>query len=288
MGQFIAYDFEFDGIPSQRFDLKIITFDDGSLFDGVGSNSVEIISQSVLRKSVPYYLGRTQPTVLEFDLTFGTARPISGMERDIISAWLFGRAGYKNLTIMQDDLNGAYFKCFMQDPVPQYIGGLNYAFKCTVICDSPWAYSPQHRFFQTITGITGQYSYEFDIYNNSSEDEYLYPEIRCYFSHANAGNKEYLELYNITDQNRLSTFGQRTTILGMFLTGDELFVNNDLQIVSGIRGTTGEAITGILTNCNKNWFRLLPGLNSIGVDINILNDTIDFQLTWTDRLKIGG
>src|SRR5512135_1530295 len=101
MASFYAYDFMYDDIPSQRFDLKIVTFEDGGLFSGVGSANVNILSQRVLRKSKIYYLGRTQEPVLEFPLTFASYKPITALDRNKISDWLFGRNGYKKLYIMQ-------------------------------------------------------------------------------------------------------------------------------------------------------------------------------------------
>jgi len=120
MASFYAYDFMYDDIPSQRFDLKIITFDDGSLFSGVGSSDVNILNQKVLRKSKPYYLGRTQEPVLEFPLTFGRAEPVSALDRDLISAWYSVGQLIKKLYIMQGRFKCAYFNCLLKEPEPQY------------------------------------------------------------------------------------------------------------------------------------------------------------------------
>ena len=132
----------FDNIPSQQFGLKIINFDSSGVESGVGSSNVNILTQQVLRKAKPYYLGRIQDEVLEFPLSFASENPIDGRDRNIISKWLFGRSEYKPLTIIQDDLNGAWFNCFLTDPEPVYIGNVTYGFKCKVVCDSPFAYSP--------------------------------------------------------------------------------------------------------------------------------------------------
>jgi hypothetical protein len=281
MANFYAYDFMYDDIPSQRFDLKIITFEDGGLFNGVGSSDINILTQRVLRKSTPYYLGRTQEPVLEFPLTFGTAAPISGMDRDIISAWLFGRSVYKKLYILQDDLNGAYFNCFLTKPEPLYVGNLNYAFQCTVVCDSPFAYAPE-KFISGSIVTSGSYN----LYNSSSEDEYLYPTVSFRIVD---GEIEYLygvevgftfSITNVTDSNRIFSFE------GLAI-GDEIYVNNDLQIVSGLN-TSSEppvTLTGLLNKfIDKKWLRLLPKNNVILIE----GPTVSFQLTWSEKLKIGG
>lgn len=272
MSIFYAYDFIYDDVSSKQFDLKIITFDDGSPLSGAGSADIEVISQRVLRKSRPYYLGRIEKAPLEFSLTFGRAQTISAMDRDLISNWLFGRSEYKKLYILQDDMNGAYFNCFLAEPKPVYIGGINYAFECTVTCDSPYAYS-----YPKIT--SGSYGASgsgvevdtFRIYNYSSEDNYLYPDIS--FKMKSSGS--YITLINQNDDNREFTFG----ISGSPLAGEEeISVDNDLQII--------ESSTGLrrVSHFNKNWFRLVPKMNVV-----TLEGPVDWiSIRRTERFKIGG
>lgn len=302
MSSFYAYDFIYDGIPSQKFALKIITFEDGGLFNGIGSSEVNIIEQRVLRKSKPYYLGRTQETKLEFPLTFGTYQPISGMERDLISAWLFGRSEYKKLYILQDDLNGAYFNCFMNNPEPLYIGGVNYAFECNVICDSPWAYSSPRSVSGSAIGWNPDgYDKYFTIYNGSSEDEYLYPTIDITVGQVNSPNVGEFNLTNFNDLSGPEVFTVEQSS-GKWITfrlprifsfnnlqeNDCIHIDNDLQIISGSRIGAGP-ISGLLSKFNKNWFRLLPGINEIGIIFEDENDSsVYYNILWTERMKIGG
>jgi hypothetical protein len=281
MSQFYTFDFEFDGVPSHRFDLKIVTFEDGGVFNGVGSSDVNILEQRVLRKSKPYYLGRTQETKLEFPLTFGRAEPVSALDRDMISAWLFGRSGYKKLYILQDDLNGAYFNCFLTKPEPLYIGGLNYAFTCQVICDSPWAYGPEHIISGSFANGGGDGVPQFiEIYNSSSEDEYLYPEIN--FTISDTPSVPSISLINISGSCQFSF-----TDLSA---GEEIIVDNDLQtiystlVVDG--GSEGPTTTHPkrISNFSKSWFRLVPRYNNISINANLSS----FEIKYTERFKIGG
>ena len=270
MASFYAYDFIYDDTPSQKYDLQIITFEDGGVVSGVGSSNTNIITKSVMRKSKVYYLGRKQEPVLEFPLTFGRKESISGMERDAISKWLFGRAEYKKLYILQDDLDGAYFNCFLTNPTPLYIGNLNYAFQCTVSCDSPFAYSPE----KTISGTYSDFTnlqYTETVYNASSEEDYIYPNIN--FVMGSSGST--ISIKNVTDDNRTFTFGSDGYPL---LQDEEIDVNNDLQII--------ESSTGLrrMSHFNNNWFRLLPGPNQIVVSGSVAS----FEITYNERLKIGG
>lgn len=292
MSSFYAYDFIYDGIPSQKFALKIITFEDGGLFNGIGSSEVNIIEQRVLRKSKPYYLGRTQETKLEFPLTFGTYQPISGMERDLISAWLFGRSEYKKLYILQDDLNGAYFNCFMNNPEPLYIGGVNYAFQCNVVCDSPWAYGSPHSASGSAIGWNpAGYDTYFTIYNGSSEDEYLYPTIDFTIGETNSSLGGMLYLTNFSDVSGTVNI-PRVFLFQNLEKDNSIHVDNDLQIISGstVVGDSGGSpiLTGLLSKFNKNWLRLLPGVNEFGIIFREYDDTLYYNISWTERMKIGG
>lgn len=266
LANFYAYDFEFDGQSSQLYDMKIISFDDGGLFSGVGSSDVEIYTQKVLRKAKSYYLGRSQQKVLEFDLTFGSARPISGLDRDVISAWMFGKSSFKPLRILQDDLNGAWFNCFLTKPEPQYIGGINYAFKCTVVCDSPFAYSFPRTITETFDGDEN-INKVINIYNNSSEDDYLYPIVSF---ELNLIGSNFL-IKNNTDNGREFYFQN-------LYPHEKIVIDNDLQTIVSSTGLHR------LSNFNKKWFRLVPRLNNLTIQSGIGTYTI----TYTERLKIGG
>ena len=215
-------------------------------------------------------MGRSQEPVLEFPLTFGTYSEITALDRDLISAWLFGRNEYKKLYILQDDLNGAYFNCFLKNPIPLYVGNINYAFQCTVVCDSPFAYGYEKVISGSYTSsLTSTY---IDVYNNSSEDDYLYPEISFQM---NDGGTSF-SLTNTSDSDRLFAFG--TSSGSPLLTNEEIYVDNDLQIIN--------SSTGLLrvSHFNKNWLRLIPGKN-----IFFLNSRLSwFEIKFRERFKVGG
>ena len=270
MASFYTTDFEFDGKSSQEFNLKIINFDSSGISSGIGSSDVEILSQRVLRKAKPYFLGRIQSTNLEFPLTFGTASPISGMDRDLISAWLFGRNTYLPLYILQDDLNGAMFNCFLTKPEPTYIGNIQYAFKCNVTCDSPFAYSPIKVVTQTFSASAIEY-YDFEIYNSSSDDDFLYPVVE--FELNTIG--DYFKLKNLDDT---SGSVAREFIFTGLQASEKITVDNDIQTITSDTGLLR------LPLFNKKWFRLLPRQNRLHIESGIGT----FTITYRERLKIGG
>lgn len=284
MANFYAYDFEFDGMPSQMYDLKIISFDDGGLFNGAGSSDIDIISQRVLRKSKPYYLGRIQNRVLEFTLTFGRAQPISAIERSAISKWLFGRANYKKLIILQDDLLGAYFNCFLTNPEPIYIGGVNYAFQVKVTCDSPFAYRDKTILFRSqMPGLSNKTTITFD--NNSAEEAYIYP-VLTYTLYDGANTINFRKFHSVDGSNSVPG-DYLDTRFGNLEANSSGTINNDTQVLDIV------PLTGTMLQCfsSKNWLKLTPGTNKVTIDAAAggtwgkqFEATIEFQ----ERLKVGG
>lgn len=274
MSNFYAYDFIFDNIPSQTFDIKIMSLDSEGVIGGVGSSDVNIITQRVLRKSKPYYLGRTQEPVLEFPLMFGSPNEIDAIDRDIISKWLFGRKGYKKLYILQDDLQGLYFNCFLTKPEPIYIGNINYAFQCTVVCDSPWAYGEPRKYEITPSDVQEQNHFYF--YNASSEDDYIYPKVTIWTDGtSDMENYRLLRFQNLSESNRNTRYRK-------LLETDIIEINNDLQT---IKSNYYSSSNSYMQYFNKNWLRLLPGRNHFVWQAVCIEK---FEVYYIERFKVGG
>ena len=273
MAQFYSYDFEFDNLPSQNFGLKIVNFDAGGLYSGVGSSDPTIHTQKVLRQDKVYDLGVSQDQVLSFPLIFASENPISGEDRNIISNWLFGRSSRKVLKIIQDDLNGAWFNVFLTKPEPYYIGNINYGFKCVVQCDSAFAYSPQKTVTKTYTG-NNVITDNIVIYNNSSNDDYLYPNIS--FSLNAVGNSFSIKNYDDVDISSGSPVVRDFFFSGL-QANETVNINGDTKTIVSSTGLRR------LANFNKKWFRLLPRANHLYIESGIGTFTIQYF----ERAKIG-
>lgn len=274
MSQFTALDFEFAGIPSQNFDLRIINFDSGGLYSGVGSSDPTIHTQKVYRQDKVYDLGVSQDQVLTFPLIFASENPLSGMDRNIISNWLFGRSSRNKLKIIQDDLNGAWFNVFLTKPEPYYIGNINYGFKCIVQCDSAFAYTP----LKTVTKTYANNNVITDdiiIYNSSANDDYLYTDIS--FALNTVGNS--FEIINYDD---VETISGSPVYRNFFFSGlqanETITINGDTKTIVSSTGLRR------LSNFNKKWFRLLPRANHLHIESGIGT----FTITYYERVKIGG
>jgi hypothetical protein len=155
----------------------------------------------------------------------------------------------------------------LKEPEPQYIGNMNYAFTCSISCDSPFAYGPQ----KTITGSLSNEYKAIEIYNSSSEEEYLYPTVHFVIS-----GGAYLSYYmtNYTDNERITSFVDIPATSEI-----EMTVDNDFQMITS-------DTTGLLTYFNNNWFRLLPKYNLVTL---YSPQTVSlFEIKYTERFKIGG
>ncbi len=265
MSSFYTYDFLFDNVPSQTYNIQIANFDGGGLFSGVGAPDASIHSQKVYRQDKEYYFGRSLDTVLEFPISFASKNVLSGMDRALISKWLFGRSGYKKFQIIQDDLNGAWFNCMFINPTPLYVGNINRGFTARCKCDSPYAYSPLRTVSRTFSG-NNIITYDFTIYNDSDNDDYLYPNIS--FELNTVGNS--FSMVNSDDDDREFLF------TGL-LASEKIVIDSTLQTVTSSTGLLR------LSNFNKHWLRLVPGINHLHVESGVWT----FTITYYNRVAVG-
>lgn len=274
MANFYTTDFELDGIPSQNFNLKIVNFDSGGLYSGVGSSDPTIHTQKVYRQDKVYDLGVSQDQILSFPLIFASPTVLSGIDRDIISNWLFGLSSRKKLKIIQDDLNGVWFNVFLTKPEPYYVGNLNVGFKCLAQCDSAFGYSPIRIVTKTYTG-NNVITDDIVIYNKSSNDDYLYANIS--FALNAVGNS-----FSITNSDDVETISgssvAREFLFSGLLANETITINGDTKTITSSTGLRR------LSNFNKKWFRLVPRANHLHIESGIGT----FTITFFERSKIGG
>ena len=274
MSQFYTYDFEFDEIASQTFGLQIVNFDSGGLYNGVGSSDPTIHTQKVYRQDKVYDLGVSQDQVLSFPLIFASQEPISGLDRNIISNWLFGRSSRKKLKIIQDDLNGAWFNVFLTKPEPYYVGNVNIGFKCVAECDSAFAFSPLRTVTKTYTG-NNVITDDIIIYNDSANDDYLYTNIS--FALNAVGNS-----FSITNSDDIETISGSSVAREFLFSG--LLANETVTINGDTKAITSSTRLRRLDKFNKKWFRLVPRVNRLHIESGIGT----FTITYYSRVKIGG
>lgn len=262
---FFGYNFTFAGIPSETYNLGIVNFDTGMITSPAG-NTVEIYKEEIFRRAKPYFYGVSPRPVLEFPITIGTPDIIDGYTRSLIEKWLFGQQTYQKLQIVQGDIQNSYYNCFLTEQESYAIGNIKYGFNCKVVCDSPYAWDYPSSLVKTYSPSTIT-TESFNFYNLSTTNSYLYPFIS--FTLNSIGTN--ITLINNTDNGRIFTFG--TGLLPILTANETITVDNDLQIITSSLGTT----TYRLSSFNKNWFRLVSGINNITITGGISNLTMTTQ-----------
>jgi phage-related protein len=263
---FWAKSFIFDGIPSEIYDMRVFSFEAGGLVNSPAGANIEIFDKQIYRKPKPYFYGVSQRPVLQFPLTFGSFNVVNGDSRSLIKKWLFGNLNYKILQLVQCDLDGIYFNCFLTDPSDLYVANVNYAFSCTVTCDAPWGWEYPKTITHTYSGSSIQ-NRSFTFNNLSDDLDYMYPTLS--FTLNSLGGD--FTLTNASDSSRIFKFTGLSA-------GETITVDNYRQIITSSTGLYR------ISNFNLNWFRLLSNLNNL----SYVGAIDSFSMTYQEARKIGG
>lgn len=260
---FWARTFVFDGIPSETYNLFLISEDANGVLENTGSNSVDLFTQEVYRRPVPYFFGTQQTPVLEFSLNFASLKPIdAGIQRKI-QKWLFGHSQYKKLQVMQCDMDDVYFNCILSNPKAITVGNFAYMFRCTVTCDAPWAWGNWHT--TSFGPIVDSQIIEYE--NTSDNNFYTFPLIEVVLSNTGAS----FSITNITDNNSFTSFSS-------LLQNETITIDSDRSIIKSSTGLRR------FSNFKGNMPRLLPGFNKLQID----GDIEKLSITMRDAKKVTG
>lgn len=255
----------YDGVPSSLYDLRIMDFETSGDVDSPAGGSIEIFEKFIYRKPKSFYFGRSQNIPLEFELTLGSKDPIDGVTRSAIQKLFLGRASYKNFQIVQDDIMLIKFETLFTEATNKYIGNVQRAITLHGHCNSPYGETFPKTVTRTFEG-EGLVNYNFEIYNNSDNDDYIYPEIE--FSLNSVGND--FQIINYSDDNRTFFF-------------DDLQPNETITVDNYRQSVVSDTGLTRLSSFNKKWFRLKQGNNSLNVQSGIGT----FTITYSELRSIG-
>jgi len=264
---FYGANFIFNSIPSESYSLQIIDFQrtSGAASSSSG-NSTEINQKWIYRRTSPFHFGNSQNIPLEFDLSIGYNNFVSFIDIQNVSKWLLGQSTYKKLIICQDDLQGVYWNVIFTNSETIFVGNKATGLKLHAVADAPWAHTEEQSFDYSFTPDAVQ-SFDFEFYNSSDNNNYLYPTIE--FTLNSLGSD--FTLTNTTDDGREFIFTGLSASEG-------ITVNNSLQTISSTTGLYR------LSYFNKHWFRFLPGLNSLSI-----TSAISFvEFTYSFARAVGG
>jgi len=249
----------YDSIPSETFNLEILGLDTtGAESPNDGSGKLSIVEQYIYGRPKPYFYGVYFNSRLSFPVSFFSPTEVTAVDLSYIQRWLFARSGYKQLAIIQPDMDDVYFNCILTDPQVVRRGNLIYGVNGTVNCDSEFAWTyPKTLSYSYSSAPSGS---GLIFYNNSHYDGYLYPSMT--FTMKSGGGD--LTITNTSDNSRQFIF----TSLG---SGEIITIDNDKKIISSSLGYRR------LANFNKNFMRFVPGVNSLSITGNIGAMTITYQ-----------
>ncbi len=256
---FYGSSFIYDGVASELYDLRIFEFEPSNPASSPVAGDASINEKWLYRRETPYFYGRYYETPLEFDFTVGSFSYIDGGARHAIESWLLGRAGYKQLRIVQDDIYEIVFNAIFTLSTHLYVGNLNYALTLHARCDRPWGlyYPPTLKKTYLAGGMSDSFSY----FNDSSYEGYNKPII-TFTTDVSASSTNYFSIINTSDSNREFRFDKLNPI-------ETITVDNDRGIITSDAGLLR------MGNFNKNFFRLVQGRNDLVLTGYITDFTID-------------
>lgn len=255
-----GYSFIFDGIPSQTYGLRIVSFESSS-YRYEGGSSMELVRSRSARGLKTKILGATPSNPLEFELEVMCEYELGTVQTMVVKDWLFGHLKYKKLQIMREDLSGYYFNCILNNPEDIQINGNN-GWKFTVVCDAGGAWeNPQTIHFEPTDESIIM------INNTSGNNDYTYPSVE--FTLAESGAD--FALINQSDDNREFAF---TGLTG----GETITISGETKIVRSSLGANR------LGNFNKKFLRLIRGVNIV----KVVGDISSLDITITNFRRLGG
>lgn len=254
---FFGTEFVLDGVPSTAYNLFISNMNGGDLDLVPASSTLEIYEDFVYRKSKPYYYGAAQNQVLEFTLEITSPDPMDVRTASVAKKWLFGRLERKQLQIVQNDFTDVYFNCHLVEPEEMKVGNKIHGFSCTVHCDSPFAWEYERTLTKTYSD--DEIFDEFYFYNDSDDDDYLYPKIQVTIN-ASGGT---FSILNITES--------RTLTFTDLQANEVITLDNNRNILTSSSGLLR------MSNFNKTWMRFIQGANQIRITGNVASAVFTYQ-----------
>lgn len=249
LSEYILY----DGISSERFGLHIYNNNGG--LDTTSGSSFSILRNGIQGGLEYVYLGKEVKAPLTISLRLVSETPLDGAMQGTIHRWLMGKNVYKELRFIQADRSTWHIGCIFYEMEFIQNGNETVGIVIEGECDSCY-----FRGEDVIITKTGQKN-SFSIMNLSDCNEYIYPFVKITCPSSSSS----VSIVNTTDNKR------NFSIVGM--SGDEVVeVDNMRKII------TSSANIKRLSNCNKKWFRLLPGLNEIVAGFDTGSGEIQFTI----------
>lgn len=247
-----AYDIIFDNISSTNFGLMIAYFNGEEQKENtVAEHEYDTYQSSFGDLKI---LKTIEKGTREFEITLVRETPIELYEIDRIFKWLMPRdEKFRKLYINDPTYQGFYYNCKISKIVDVPINGFPYAIKCTVLCQSQYAYSNDKK----MTCISPTLPLTFTMINDSSKK--LNPSFKFKCNLANG---------NISLKNN-------TTNEIMALT--DLTLNEIVIIDYKERTISSDKNPLVLNKFNKKFLSFKQGVNSLTLSGDVSSFEYNFQ-----------
>ena len=172
---FTARTFIFGETPSEFHNIFLGEFSGSGDSSNPTSSDIQPLTQKLFRRPVPLFFGSEQIPILSFPLSMYSEKEISAESFSEISTWLYASMEYKKLRICQPDMYEMYFNAFLTQPYIIRTGNIIHGTSCTVLCDSPFAWSYDRTFDYNYNPNAYSITDNIPFLNISANNFYTYP-----------------------------------------------------------------------------------------------------------------
>jgi len=271
---FSAKTFIFQDTPSEFLNLYLggaesVSIAKSGEVSTAGGSDVTLLTQKIYRRPIPLFYGAEQTPVLSFPLSMYSPSDdgITPESYSEIATWLFGQMNYGKLRICQNDMQDIYFNCFLTAPQIIRVGNIIRMVDTTVVCDSPWAWKEPRTYSYSYDTNVETISDTQSINNESANNFYTFPTNLVITANIFGGS---VDIMNTQDANR--------EFILTLLPNEIVTINCDLQIISS------NLVTYPLAGFNKNFLRLIQGVNDLTINGNVKS----ISITYPVATKISG
>lgn len=276
---FMAKHFSFDGIPCERFGMRIYDIDGNNNKATPFASPGKIVSDAIPSTGKNYLYGRNLSAPLDFDLVFGLEPCqldgddyLDRFDMDAVARWLVEPTEYKWLEIEQPDMEYFRYRCVISELTPINIGWLPIAFTAKVVCDSPYGYRNRETF--EYTNVSGNNAIHPIIENRSTLKRPYYPklEIKIKTQNANAQVKIQTTRNNAVDREFILPLGNLSV-------NTVVAVDNERGVISSSNGEN------LYADFDFNWLYLHEGENQTNISVT---GNVDLKIICDFPVDIGG
>lgn len=244
---FLSQSFMYNGINSELMGVAIARTENGMIEMPFGHRR-EIVEEKLDKKETPYFYGfSNECLMLSITLCKLDGSSWTYEDRRKIVEWFY-QEEYKPF-ISLDNPEVIYYCTAVGEP-KRYDNGFEEGYvTLNLKCNSPYAYSPMY---------INTYDYKIsktnilEIDNTTNVKKYYYPEIEIEMV-----NGTEISIINLTNKGEEFKFTNLKK-------GEIIYINNDMQeIESSLKDTWR------LSNFNKNWLKLVKGVNRLKINGNV-------------------